>query len=58
MTLLSTVFVRRYPTGEFIAVWDALGLLETLKWCPEPESNRHGRLGPRDFKSDKVRKRE
>ena len=20
-------------------------------WCPEPESNRHGRLSPRDFKS-------
>jgi hypothetical protein len=20
-------------------------------WCPEPDSNRHGRLRPRDFKS-------
>jgi hypothetical protein len=25
--------------------------LARLAWCPEPDSNRHGPFGPRDFKS-------
>ena len=28
--------------------WLALG---GSAWCPEPESNRHGPLSPKDFKS-------
>ncbi len=27
------------------------GCLARLAWCPEPDSNRHGPFGPRDFKS-------
>ena len=30
---------------------DFFGLLETNKWCPEPESNRHADFSARDFKS-------
>ena len=29
----------------------ARGLEARGTWCPEPESNRHDRLGSRDFKS-------
>lgn len=43
----------KVPPKEDYGLRNYLNKLELIayNWCPEPESNRHGRLSPRDFKS-------